>query len=89
MKIGLIKYIIRPTWHSGKKSACHRRHKRLEFDILVRSITWKNGNFLAWKVLWTGYSPRGHKEPDTTEHALTSSQYIMANKYMALALFDY
>ena len=48
-----------------------------------------HSSILAWKVLWTGYSPRGHKEPDTTEHALTSSQYIMANKYMALALFGY
>ena len=48
-----------------------------------------HSSILAWKVLWTGYSPWGHKQPDTTEDALTSSQYIMANKYMALVLFGY
>ena len=39
----------------------------LEEKIATHSST------LAWKIPWTeepgGYSPRGHKELDTTEHA--------------------
>ena len=64
---------------SGKESACQcRRHWRLGFDPWVRKIPWRRksqptpvflpGEFLGQRNLM-GYSPWGHKESDTTEHA--------------------
>ena len=65
-----------PQWLSGKESACQfRRHG---FDPWVRKILWRRewqptpvflpGKFHGQRSL-AGYSPWGHKEPDTTEHS--------------------
>ena len=71
-------------WSSGKEFACQcRRHKRQGFNPWVRKIAWRR----AWQPppvflpreshgqkSLIGYSPRGHKESDTTEvtqHART------------------
>ena len=63
-----------PRWLSGKKSACQCR--RLGFDPWVRKICW-SGKWQPTPVFLpgkshgqrslAGYSPRGHKELDTTE----------------------
>ena len=50
------------------------------WENLVQSLGWEDllekemathSSILAWKIPWTeslvGYSPRGHKESDTTE----------------------
>ena len=77
-----LRFIVKlwlPRWLSGKESACQcRRYKRCRFDPLVRKIPWRRkwqSSILAWKIPWTeepgSYSPRDHKESDTTEHALT------------------
>ena len=66
----------------GKEPACQcRRHKRCGFNSWVRKIPWRR----AWQptpvVLpgesdgqrnLAGYSPWGHKELDTAEHACTA-----------------
>ena len=65
-----------PWWRSGKESACQcRRHKRHGFDSWVRKIPWS----MKWQLIpiflpgkshgqrsLSGYSPRGHKEWDST-----------------------
>ena len=28
---------------------------------------------------WQGFSPKGHKEPDTTEQAIQQQQHMMCN----------
>ena len=42
----------------------------------VRSLGWEDplkkgkaahSSILAWRILWTGYSPWGHKESDMTD----------------------
>ena len=63
-----------PWWLSGKESACHRR--RLGFNLWVGKIPWRRkwqpssvilpGKSHGQRNL-AGYSPRGHKELDTTE----------------------
>ena len=65
-------------WYSGKESACQcRRCQRRGFDPWVRKIPWKrNGNPLQYPCLenphghrnLAGYSPRGCKKLDMTEH---------------------
>ena len=61
----------------GKESSCHcRRHKRRGFNPWVGNIPWNKkwqfplvflpGRFHGQRSL-EGYSPRGHKESDTTE----------------------
>ena len=66
-----------PQWLSGKETACQcRRFKRRGFDPWVGKIPWRR----AWQPTSAslpgeshgqrslgGYSPRGHKELDTTE----------------------
>ena len=64
-----------PRWYSGEESTCQRR--RCWFDPWVRKIPWRRkwqptpvflpGKFHGQRSL-VGYSPRGHKESDTTEH---------------------
>ena len=65
----------------GKEPACHcRRPKRHGFSPKVQKIPWSRkwqptliflpGKFHGQRSL-TGYSPRGHKESDMTEHAHT------------------
>ena len=66
-----------PRWLRGKEPACqYRRPKRLEFDPWVGKIPWRRNcqptpvflprKFHGQRSLM-GYSPRGHKESDTTE----------------------
>ena len=67
-----------PSWLSGKESACQcRRHG---FSPWIRKIPWRRqwqptpvflpGESHGPRCL-AGYSSRGHKEPDTTEHTHT------------------
>ena len=65
-----------PRWCSGKESASQCR--RCRFDFLVGNIPWRRKEqptpvFLPGKSHGqrnqVGYSPWGHKESDTTEHA--------------------
>ena len=65
-------------WFSGKEYACQCRKPRL--DSWVRKIPGrKNGYPLQYSCLgssidrgaWTGYSPWGHKDSDTTERLST------------------
>ena len=62
------------SWLSGKESACQCKRPRL--DSWVRKIPWRrNGYPLQYSGLggsidrgaWTGHSPWGHKDSDTTE----------------------
>ena len=65
-----------PRWFSGKESTC--QCKRCRFNLWVRKIPWKrkwqctpvflSGKFHGHRSLM-GYSPRGGKESDMTEHA--------------------
>ena len=70
-----------PRRYSGKESACHcRRYKSHGLDTWVRKIPWRR-KWQSAPIYWpgkfqrqrsrAGYSPRGHKEWDTTEHACT------------------
>ena len=72
---------ILPNWHSGKESASQgRRCKRHRFDPWAWKIPWRRKwqptpIFLPRKSQGqrslVGYSPRGCKESDTTEHTHT------------------
>ena len=66
-----------PDGTSGKEPTCQcRRCKREKFDPWVRMILWRrawqptlvflHGESHGWRSL-AGYSPKGHKESDTTE----------------------
>ena len=66
-----------PRLGSGKESSCQcRRPKRCRFIPWVGKITWRrqwqptpvflSGESHGQRSL-AGYSPRGHKQPDTTE----------------------
>ena len=71
----------------GKEPACQcRRHRRLDFDPWVGKIPWRKvwqpppvflpGESHEQRSL-VGYSPKGHKDSDTTEaaeHARTHLQ---------------
>ena len=70
-----------PRWCSGKESACQcRRHKRHWFEPWLGKIPWRRkwqptpvflpGKFHGQRRL-AGYSPKGHKELDTTEQLST------------------
>ena len=72
-----------PRWHSDKEFACQRRrHRRCRFDRWVGKIPWSRkwqptpvflpGEFHGQRSP-AGYSPRGHKELDTTEHTSLTS----------------
>ena len=58
---------------SGKEPTYQcRRHKRHRFEPWVRKIPWRKAQqptpvFLPGKPHGRLYSPRGHKESDTTE----------------------
>ena len=75
-----------PRWRSGKESACHcRRHERHRFNPWVGNIPWSRKwhptpVFLSRKFrgqrLLVVYSPWGHKESDTTEHAQADYYYV-------------
>ena len=78
------------TRDTGKGSACqHRRHRRRRFHLWVRKILWRRKRppipvFLPGKCHGqrspVGYSPWGHKESDTTEHAHTHTlSYLISN----------
>ena len=66
-----------PRWIGGKEFACQcRRHKRHGFDPWVGKIPLRRAQKSAPVFLpgephgqssLVGYSPRGHKESDTTE----------------------
>jgi len=66
-----------PTWFSGKESACPcRRCRKCRLSPWVGKIHWirklqPTSVLLPGKIPWTeepgGYSPRGHKESDTTK----------------------
>ena len=72
-----------PRWLSGKEPACQcRRCRRCVFDPWVGKISWRRKwqptpVFLSGKShgqrSLAGYSPWGHKEPDTIEHAHNSA----------------
>ena len=75
-----------PRWHSGKESACQfRRHKRHRFNPWVGRIPWSrkwhptpvflSGKFHGQRSLVV-YSPWGHNESDTTEHAYADYYYV-------------
>ena len=63
--------------HSGKESTCQCRGRKTGgFDLLVRTILWRRkcqatpvfpGGSHGQRSL-VGYSPRGHKELDMTQH---------------------
>ena len=62
-----------PRWLRGKELACQCR--RCEFDLWVGKICWRiwqptpvflPGESLGQRNL-AGYSPKGHKESETTE----------------------
>ena len=67
-----------PDGSAGKESACQRRrYKRCGFDPWVAKILWRRewqptpvlpGEFHRQRSL-AGYSPRGRKEENMTEHA--------------------
>ena len=67
-----------PRWLSGKEPTCQCRKCR--FDLWVRKILWRSkwqpipvflpGEFHGQRSM-TGYSPRGHKESNTTEQLST------------------
>ena len=70
-------------WCSGKESACQcRRRKRHRFDPWVRKIPWRRkwqptvvflpGKSHGQRSL-AGYSARGCKELDMTEHTFYST----------------
>ena len=69
-----------PRWLSGKESACQCRRLRKHSSILGsgRSSGGGTSNLLQYSRLdiiqrsLEGYSPRGGKESDTTEHTHTS-----------------
>ena len=67
-------------------------------DTRVQSLGWEDplekemathSSILAWRIPWTeeagGYSPKGCKESDTTEHACTSHLCI----YSVTCLYQY
>ena len=66
-----------PGGTSGKEPACQcRRHKvrqvsSLGWDDPLQEVLATHSSIFAWRIPWTedlaGYSPWGHKEPDTTE----------------------
>ena len=69
-----------PAGTSGKEPACLcRRRRRPRFDPWVRKIPWRRkwqptpvflpGRFHGQRSL-AGYSPRGRKESDMTEHTV-------------------
>ena len=71
-----------PWWCSGKDSVCQcRRQKGLGFDLWVSKIPWRRkwqptpvflpGKSCGQKSL-VGYSLRGCKESNTSEHACTT-----------------
>ena len=76
-----------PRWLSGKESACQsRRCRRHSLDPWVGKTPWRRKwqpttVFLLGKSHgqrgMVGYSPWGHKESDTTEHAHTSLLHVM------------
>ena len=73
------RYMGFPGGASGKEPTCPcKRHKRLRFDLWVGKIPWRKKwqptpVFLLEKfhgqMSLAGYSPKGHKESDTTGHA--------------------
>ena len=79
-------YSIFPDDSDGKESAC----RKPGFNPWVRKILWRrewqpNPSFLAWEIPWTEesdglYSPRGHKESDTTKR-LSKQNSIQTNNY--------
>ena len=74
-----------PRWLSGKEYACQcRRFRRLWFDPWVGKVPWRRkSNPLQYSCLenphgersLVGYSPRGRKEWDTTEHSTAAAVY--------------
>ena len=71
-----------PSASTEMASLVAQRLKRLPAmrETWIRSLGWKDplekemathSSILAWRIPWTrslvGYSPRGHKESDTTE----------------------
>ena len=91
----LLYLIYRPHGSlSGKGPACQcRRRRRLGFDPWVGKIPWRRkrqptpvflpGEFYGQRSL-VGYSPRGHRESGTTEHApISDLQYCVSFRYTA------
>ena len=81
-------YTAFPGGISGKELTCQRRsHKRYEFNPWVRKILWRRkwqptlvflpGESSGQRSL-AGYSPRGHKDSDTTEAIQHSHMYMCA-----------
>ena len=75
-------------WYTagGKESTCQcRRHRKQSFDSWVVKIPWSTKchptpvlspeKFHGQRSL-AGYSPRGHKELDMTEHLNTKHLYM-------------
>ena len=84
-----------PGGASGKEPACQCR--RWGFDPWVRKVPWKrkwqpilvflSGKFHGQKSL-VGYSPRGHKESDTTERLSTHVVYRKETDKLDLYTFQ-
>ena len=97
-----------PGGTSGKEPTYQcRRYKRHGFDPWVRKVPWRRewlptpillpGESHGQKSL-VGYSPRGHKESDTTEPLSMHSPYVQLNwfaihlgltQYCTLTLVQY
>ena len=90
-------FIEIPRWLSGKESACQcRRLRRHRFDHWVGKIPWRR-KWLPSPVFFlrkshgqtslAGYSPWDHKEPDTTEHVHTHTQWFIILEVLAFLFF--
>ena len=87
-----------PRWCSGKEFTCqYRSHKGCGFSPSVRKIPWRRewlsapvflaGKFHGQRSL-AGFSPRGRKELDTTEHSRhTSCDYKQLCSFSIVAHF--
>ena len=84
-------------WQNGKDSACQcRKRRRCWFSPWVRKIPWRRewqptpvflpGEFHGQGSL-VGYSPRGHKESDTTEQAHNACHLAGCKMTLAVSTF--
>ena len=82
-----------PWWLNGKEPLCQRRRcKKHGLDPWIGKIPWRrkwqstpvrlHGEFHGQRSL-TGYSPRGCKESDTTEHEHNDNKEMKAGRQVS------